>query len=704
MTPDLKNHLVETVVRPFSEDAELTHAAADFLAKRLVGDARTADAMKARWDEVDSRKRSPLRPCFVWAVVAVVSASVAHTDFEEISRLIPWGKWIATGSIIEPLPAGRESMIANKLSQSDKLLLFGDLSKKTKAERKEALWRSEPENPAYFADYSVAFISENSGLPPDFLKTARRIDPGNAWFTYLAATVEAKDAVDSGFHSSTRVAGKMVSGPKSWKIRDPARLDRVMALLVEARNQPKCMDYSTTMLKKRIPLLSEVTFLDQLDSGACLAEVSTFSSLRLLNLAKAIAAIAWSSGASGDAAKFEEISNDADRLIRGIRNEEIGPIVDEMGRNIAISTLVESLASAAEALRLEPDVGRWKPIDKRMKDASERRRSQEFIVDGKAVKRDTVTGGIFSGGIEMIATRVENQIPLTDADLKPMRLVDHEILSWMLSYVLWIAMALCLCFVACYRFRVSVMSRRLARRMTDLLRPSDWGWIIGGGFALPFLFVMAVNRLTPLGGREFGALGMALLMPASQFFGLLILWLILPAQIVSWRLAKRADGFGFPLPSPVGWLAVLTGTAFVPMIGWAAISGVGGFWIEALKFDPMRAPAMPWMFWTALSLAVVPLLWVVAVVSLAMFGQAQRHLYRSTVSLVLVRAYPLALLILALGSIGFKASERHWFEQDWMTKFDTSGPGWSAYESKVAMQMRKELREALGDGQGTKKN
>jgi hypothetical protein len=35
-------------------------------------------------------------------------------------------------------------------------------------ERNEALWRSDAENPAYFADYAGAFVSDHGKLPPDF--------------------------------------------------------------------------------------------------------------------------------------------------------------------------------------------------------------------------------------------------------------------------------------------------------------------------------------------------------------------------------------------------------------------------------------------------------------------------------------------------------------------------------------------------------
>jgi hypothetical protein len=56
----------------------------------------------------------------------------------------------------------------------------------------------------------------------------------------------------------------------------------------------------------------------------------------------------------------------------------------------------------------------------------------------------------------------------------------------------------------------------------------------------------------------------------------------------------------------------------------------------------------------------------------------------------------MAMLVVAFASVGFKASERYWFKQDWMFKFDVDGPGWSAFESKVATQMKKERRETLG--------
>lgn len=54
------------------------------------------------------------------------------------------------------------------------------------------------------------------------------------------------------------------------------------------------------------------------------------------------------------------------------------------------------------------------------------------------------------------------------------------------------------------------------------------------------------------------------------------------------------------------------------------------------------------------------------------------------------------MVLLALASVGFKASEQYWFDRDTLSKADASEPGWSHFEYQVAVQMRKELREILG--------
>ncbi len=288
----------------------------------------------------------------------------------------------------------------------------------------------------------------------------------------------------------------------------------------------------------------------------------------------------------------------------------------------------------------------------------------------------------------------------TDGDLKPGRLFDHEILSRLFSYVSWILIAVCLGFVAAYRFRVSQMARRLAGRIEELLDRRDWGWVMGAGVLLPFAFVMAVNRLTPLGGRQFGVLGNEMLMPAAHFLGLLMLWLIVPAQVVNWRLSKRAGAFGVPKATRVGWLAVFCAAAFVPMVGWTVVSRAfddfSRIWLmHLLKFE-MEAGAPALVFFVTLGLLGISALWVIFQISAAIFSLANRSIWRAAASLVLVRVYAAAMLLLALAAVGFKASAQYWFDRDMLGKANASEPSWSHFEYQVAVQMRKELRETLG--------
>lgn len=685
----LKSRLVETAVRPFSDDAELRCSAAGFLEAR-VSPTADAESMITRWDEADARKRKPFWHVVLWAVVGMVSLGIGISVFDEVSRLTPWVKWHASGSFMTPTPVNAGRRAISKLSDSDKLLLVGDLSKETKSERKEALWRSDPDRPEYFADYAAAFIADHEELPPDFLKTARRIDPNNAWFTYQAAAVEAKDAVKKQPRKGKRVAGAWVyDTPTAWDILDQAALDRALDLLREARSQPMYSDYETDLLRKRLPLLPQGNFIDQLDSSACLGDVSVFPSLRLRLLADVLAAQAWSLGEAGDIPGYREISGDGDLLLRKMYHGGPSTLVNELVAQVLVLTLAENLALAAEKLGLENEASRWTAVAKSMRDVKDERDSRKFLMDGKPADPTAVTGGILGGSIAMIAKQPKHQPRLTNADLEPLRLFDHELLSRLSSYLVWVALGMSACLVAAYRFRVSVMSRRLAQRMEDLLRPSDWGWIIAVGVLLPFVLVMVVNRLTPLGGRAFGVSGLEVLLPAGHFLGLFLVWLTLPVQVVRWRLMKRAGGFGFAKPARSGWLAVTCAAAVVPLLGWAVISRVGDAWLEDFS-------RWPWQFHAAVGCAGVATLWILGSISLAMLGRADRHLNRATSGLVLVKAYAVAMLITALASSGFKASENYWFARDWMSKFDVAGPGWSAIESKISAQMRKELRETLG--------
>jgi hypothetical protein len=261
-------------------------------------------------------------------------------------------------------------------------------------------------------------------------------------------------------------------------------------------------------------------------------------------------------------------------------------------------------------------------------------------------------------------------------------------------------MGLCLAAVAAYRFRVSRLVLRLSGRMKELLDGGDWAWILGAGVLLPLAYVLAVNRLTPLGGREFGMLGNGMLLPAGHFVGLILLWLTVPILVTRWRLGKRAVGLGFTKAGWLGWIAVACAAAFVPLIGWAAISQSYApdwrFWMEDLGIELPESPGEPWRFGVAFGFLGAPLLWVIFCTFRALLSPTRRVIHHATVARVLVRVFTMAMLLLAILTIGFKAAENHWFQRETLGRVDPAKPGWSAFEHEVAAQMRRELKEILG--------
>ncbi|MES2660134.1 MAG: hypothetical protein V4689_16040 [Verrucomicrobiota bacterium] len=700
-----RQRLIDAAVRPLSDNAELKLATTDLLDGMMADSGNDVAETIERWDAIDRRSGRRWAGIVLWAAVAFISAVVFVVEFREIRRLSVWAEWASRFNIFAPVPADEPvNRLAATLNERDRLLLFGDLSKEGKAARMEALWRSEPGNPAYFAEYAAAFISENSSLPPDFLTIARRIDPENAWFTYQAAAVEAKDAVKSSKRTGgKRVAGKTVfDSPKTWQILDQGRFDRTLELFREARAQPKFTSYGAELLRKRIPLIPRETFADRIDSIGILGGFSVSSSIRLRLVLDVFAAKAMMLADSKDLAGYTALTGEADHFLRSLCGEKDSTLVDGLIAGVAAAVISENLGHVAEKLDLPDDARRWKAIHSLLKGRADGKYSRKFIVDGKVVPADTRTGFFIGGSIEMVAKQTENQAPITDDDLKPGRLFDHELLSRFFAYALWFLLLPCLIALACHRFCVTTLSRRLSRRMEDLLRVSDRAWIVGLGVLLPVFYVMAINRLTPLGGRGLGVKGTVFLLPLAHFLGLWLLWLVVPVRVVRWRLSKRARCFGFGRSSWFDWLAVAGAAAFVPLIGWALLAGpAADFWqawvAELVMMDETKRPPSS-LLWAALGCAGITLICLAIAVFRTLLSRSDRQFQSAAASSAVVKTFAWMLIVLALAIPAFQAAGQYWFEREKLMKLDPYRPGWSAYEHRVAEQARRELREVLSYG------
>jgi hypothetical protein len=698
--PDqIEDPLIEVALRPLAANAEMQLAAAGFLKMIRAGSSGGEGEMVRRWEELDAGKRSNWK-LGLWGLVTMAALAVLVTDLAGVLRV--WNSrpnWEDNQATL----AAAETRIAGRLDPQQRTLMFGDISLADAVRRKEALWKSEPENPAFFVEYLVACHSHGAGLPEGFLETARRIDPDNAWFTYLAAAAEARSCVTRKSPRSTRVGSRWIpDGPPSWEIADEARLDRAIGLLGEARAQSRCEHYSIPMMRRRLPFLPQGSVSEKSDSIAYLTINVGQPAFATRSLADAIAAKGWLLGGKQDFEGFRELNSAADHFLRGIAGGEAGALVDELVISNQAYRIAASLGPAAAQLGLVGDAARWKDIEERLRDWNETRRSREFRVDGREYQRGVKTGFLAGAILEDMSGFALNPPELNDADIRPLRLVDHEMASRFCCYAGWgILLALAGILSAC-RFGIPLMIRRLARRMESLLTAGDWAWVLALGLGPPLLYVLAVNRMTPFGGRDFGLVGSYLLLPAAQFLGLLTLWIPVPAWAIRWRLGKRAAVFGMGKSNV--WLAsvpLILMIAFIPVIGWAATTGsVPEIWKEELDWWSADIPgrASEVRLWIPFALLAVSLLWMIGAAGIAWLGKPASRLQAAIIVQSLIPACGAGMLVLAGLTPVFKAAERHWFREDRLVKFDPARPGWSGYEYEIAMAMRQELRGILGFG------
>ncbi len=397
--------VIEAAVRTFSENAELQLAASGLLERTNADDSGEAIA---RWDAVDAKKRSPARRWLPWAILAVASVLIGLMDFREMHVYLQWVKWAEKDPGLRTSPPRSEGRAAAHLDARGKLLVFGDLASKDIIERKKKLWQSDPENPAYFSEYAAVFAMRFQQIPPDFLETARRLDPDNAWFTYFAA---AMDMNGNGWRGESN--GK---------------------LLREARTQTKYTSYTAELMRQRLSLLPQENLMERFDSIGCLDDVTIASKLSIRFVDEVFGRGSLRAAASGDVPEFQEISKDADHFLRGIYQDEVSSLREEEYNSRFVKEMAKIFTRDARKLGLLEEAKAWEKIFLDTKKWEDSRHNREFTLDDRGEDSYRAIGSLFDQSVEILGLNLDSSLSLTDADVKPKRLLDHEVLSRFFNY------------------------------------------------------------------------------------------------------------------------------------------------------------------------------------------------------------------------------------------------------------------------------
>ncbi len=675
----LKQRLIESAVRPLDDNAEMRMAASRLLDELVTEDAPGAEIAVARWVVVDTRPRKPLWRILLWGLLLSVSGLVG---FHAVRVIASYQNQI--GDLPTDLfysdPAVNDESVAANLTEEQRLLVFGDLSRSEEWERMQALWESEPENPAYYARYAETYISETGSLPPDFLKIAGEIDPDNAWFTYIAAGVTAKDAVRKRKRSK---AAQLAQEAFEWDILDQARFDQSITILRQARQQPRCESNWSDLLNQQLSFIPHRTPPEFLYSTAY-ALKTPLGSFSMRNLADVISTEVWLTGENGDTEGFREIIADADHFLEMITDAKVESLIGELINTSGAAGIISNLSAAADKLKLDPETARLVIFQQRFVELIALKKSRKRMPNSELVYDKA---GLLASHLTSFNMMVENPPLLTEADLKPGRLVDHEVLSWICFHLGWLVLLVCCGLAFCFRFWTPPMIRRLAARFEKLMRPSDELWVLGVGIVVPLLMFLAVTRLTPLGGRDLSVERTIVSwkpldpLPLSfvQFAGLVVTMILLSVSICRWRIGRRTAFFGISrMWDWLLWLAIACAVLFVPCIGWAEIHSSEGAGYAAKR------------------LLAASLIFLVITCGFTFFSNTKTVLRSALVARMLVPAFAFAALLFISAAPFFKRSANRWFERDQLLKPSRDDPHWTDFERNNALQLRKELRARLG--------
>ena len=669
---DASERFLDRLTRSFLPNHELaTHARSEVEARLKPDQDKALEAAAHRLEAVDASKWKP--GWTKWAMLGVVLIVLAvlglvGMQFTSLNDLMPdfggpsrdFGRMLA-----------KETM---HLSAEERLLLVGDVSKSLGSDRAKALWDQDPANPAYFEDYAIAYVSDRSKLPPDFIETAEKLDPENGWFHLLAAAVVSKDAVKQV--SQTKQEKESRQAPK-WTILDQSRMDEALSLFEKGCSKARIQSYETELLKRRLALLPEPK-----DFQGSLLNISYVAfrptpSVRFFALAKAVSAQAAILADKKDSSSFRSLLGNWLRFTKVQLIASPMNVIEPLISRINLDQPNPNFLQAAKELGMAEEAALLDEVGQVLKkEKAERNARRSGAADELIERHGAVLQGLTAA---TLLRQVANPPKVTLAHLTPSRRTDHALFARALLLAMTVLLLLLAAALAAYPFRHGELCRKLSRRHFSLLDCRDWAILLSGGVVLPVLYFGVIRYLTPLGGLEWSVRSTLFCLPYGQFSLLLLL-------VISTSLLLLQSRMG-------GRLGIYQGLSGVSKVG-LKLTGVGYVALPLLGLSTSKPLLMPVLIGGGIVLGLL-LIWLLSLVIRGLFGNAHHALERQVVARLLVPVLLFAALLNCVAMPLLHLEESHWVKQDGLFRPDPAKPALSAFEAQVAEQMKAELLEMM---------
>lgn len=579
---------------------------------------------------------------------AVVSASAAHS-----SGSLPLIWTCLDARLSDEMKAVR---LADKVPTEERNLLFKPPKPDTSVDRWKALWDSHPSDPVWFSRYSFAVLSSTGELPPDYVSTGERLDPGNGWYRFLNALLEWRSLrARLPFNLSERERGytavleeirQAMQMPKFTSRRSECLSRQIAAL-------PKAEDYPGLWLNRAI--------IEENSDQAYGSDVLWL--LELLGLRDNAP-----SQARLDPALLETLLK---KIVREPIELKWSPFYGEAG-------LAYGLVWDCDALLSERTGDHEQEVD--------RLRRIESLLE---LDPFPSTGTFRLTAVKWSPAAPTEGLPIelsaTDAEVAPARFASRAMVERLsLRFALLVPLlSLAVCTLVYSPWRES--HGPLARRLGSLLRLSDHAWIFCVGFGLPLVAYLVVTRAPFFGSLsqpQFTNATMASTQLAA--FAMTCSMVVTSIEMVRWRLGKRGAAIGMrAVGFNPGW-----GFVIISFCCFAASVMTGG--------RHGRFPFSRWIDSGMWMMPVIAMIWPMLLYWFTRGAKPERKLHRATLARAMMA--PLAsicLLIVAMVLVAF-ARDRYWTRQDNLESLRPEFAGnLTAEQHRAAVAKQRRLVEIL---------
>lgn len=671
--------LIEAIVKPHEDNAEMKLSAIKILEETFDPDHPSVPQAIQRLNAQEKKKFPALSKILIWSLAAAALGFSVYANMPSIKAIILYQRISDFNfpQLALTLPEG--------LTEKERLLIgdpeFDDLY------QKQQLFESDPSYPAYFFEYAQAFDLKSDRLPPDFLEIASRIDPENSFFLYWAAAKIGKDAVENIRSKKSSSTPRYVDGVRlpalpseaEYNIKDQAAYDEALSLIHKASGLPNFENYQMDMLKARSGIIPTDNFGGYIHSMMVIYGTSAHGVMSLAMVSKIMAARAEELSKKGRRDEFLALVSQCDVFLsRWSKSKDIY-LVNELVYAVVASGISLNFQAAAERLGLTE----MAEIYRKQNDLFAAERDRRCMPNDPAIEkllqeRSSILARL---SIPMIERQAATPPPLTDADLKPLRMVEHELLGHIGIFSIALLLIPLAAVVFFFRFLTTQAVRLPAKRIATLLKFSDWIWIFSFGIALPIFIFLYISRLSPVSGRDYGSSYFLLIFPGLHLSALLLTLLLAPAIITRWRLTRRAAAFKFGSRWDLLSLPVIGVMLVYAIVAYPVLVH---FKLNIYTQIGLAAPLLGWLgfvFFNGLRIFL---------------GSARSRLIQSATAMAVIPAYPLAIICLCLTLPLYHQGEKYWLPKDKLHLIDPDAPDLGAYEFKVAAQKRKETNAILG--------